>query len=135
MTVEQFEEQLAGFGESIRDLNPLLDQLANEIASQIRQDAPVDTGALRNSIRTFVSNNSFELTMLYYGAFQNYGVKGTEQGTADPVAFGITPRPTNEPFYAFKTRRYGLPPRRFFDITDIEDLIVRRLETQISEEL
>jgi hypothetical protein len=135
MTVEEFEEQLAGFGESIRDLNPLLDQLANEIASQIRQDAPVDTGALRNSIRTFVSHNSFELTMLYYGAFQNYGVKGTEQGNADPVAFGITPRPTNEPFYAFKTRRYGLPARRFFDISDIEDLIVSRLETQISEEL
>jgi hypothetical protein len=135
MTVEEFERELANFGESIRDLSPILDELANEIASQIRQDAPYDTGALRNSIRTFVSYNSFELTMLYYGAFQNYGVNGTEQNIANRVEFGVEPRPSSEPFYAFKTRRYGLQPRGFFNITDIEDLIVSRLETQISEEL
>ena len=135
MTVEEFERELANFGESVRDLSPILDELANEIASQIRQDAPYDTGALRNSIRTFVSYNSFELTMLYYGAFQNYGVNGTEQNIANRVEFGVEPRPSSEPFYAFKTRRYGLQPRGFFNITDIEDLIVSRLETQISEEL
>jgi len=135
MTVEEFERQLANFGESIRDLSPILDELATQITTEIRTAAPVDTGALRNSIRTFVSHNSFELTMLYYGAFQNYGVNGTQENIANRVEFGVEPRPSSEPFYGFKTRRFGLRPQSFFNITDIEDLIVSRLETQISEEL
>lgn len=135
MTVEQFEEQLADFGESIRDLSPILNQIAEDIADQIRQAAPVDTGALRRSIDTFVTVNSLEITMLYYGAFQNYGVNGTQDNIANRVEFGVAPRPSSEPFYAFKSRRFGLPPKRFFNLDDLQSLVAQRVETELLQQL
>lgn len=135
MTVEQFEEQLADFGESIRDLSPILNQIAEDIADQIRQAAPVDTGRLRNSVNAFVTANSLEITMLYYGAFQNYGVNGTQDNIANRVEFGVAPRPSSEPFYAFKSRRFGLPPKRFFNLDDLQSLVAQRVETELLQQL
>ncbi len=135
MTVEQFEEQLADFGESIRDLSPILNQIAQDVAEQIKAAAPVDTGRLKQSINAFVTANSLEITMLYYGAFQNYGVKGTEDNIANKVEFGITPRPSSEPYYAFKTRRFGLPPKRFFNLEDLQSLVAQRVETELLQQL
>ncbi len=135
MTVEQFEEQLADFGESIRDLSPILNQIAQDVAAQIKAAAPVDTGRLKQSISAFVTANSLEITMLYYGAFQNYGVKGTEDNIANKVEFGITPRPSSEPYYAFKTRRFGLPPKRFFNLEDLQSLVAQRVETELLQQL
>lgn len=135
MTVEQFEEQLADFGESIRDLSPILNQIAQDVAEQIKAAAPVDTGRLKQSISAFVTANSLEITMLYYGAFQNYGVKGTEDNIANKVEFGITPRPSSEPYYAFKTRRFGLPPKRFFNLEDLQSLVAQRVETELLQQL
>ena len=135
MTVEQFEEQLADFGESIRDLSPILNQIAQDVAAQIKAAAPVDTGRLKQSINAFVTANSLEITMLYYGAFQNYGVKGTEDNIANKVEFGITPRPSSEPYYAFKTRRFGLPPKRFFNLEDLQSLVAQRVETELLQQL
>lgn len=134
MTIEQFEEQLADFGESIRDLSPILNQIAVDVADQIRSAAPVDTGALKRSIDAFVSANSLEISMLYYGAFQNYGVAGIEGPSTDQVEFGVEPRPTNEPYYAFKTRRFGLPPKRFFNLEDLQALVAQRVETELLQE-
>ena len=135
MTVEEFENQLADFGESIRDLSPILNQIAEDIAEQIRQAAPVDTGRLRNSVNAFVTANSLEITMLYYGAFQNYGVNGTQDNIANKVEFGVAPRPSSEPFYAFKSRRFGLPPKRFFNLDDLQSLVAQRVETELLQQL
>ncbi len=135
MTVEQFEEQLADFGESIRDLSPILNQIAQDVAEQIKAAAPVDTGRLKQSISAFVTANSLEITMLYYGAFQNYGVQDTGDNIAYIVEFGITPRPSSEPYYAFKTRRFGLPPKRFFNLEDLQSLVAQRVETELLQQL
>ena len=135
MTVEEFENQLADFGESIRDLSPILNQIAEDIAEQIRQAAPVDTGRLRNSVNAFVTANSLEITMLYYGAFQNYGVNGTSDNIANRVEFGVAPRPSSEPFYAFKSREFGLPPKRFFNLDDLQSLVAQRVETELLQQL
>lgn len=135
MTVEQFEDQLASFGESIRDLSPVLNRIAEDVTAQIRSAAPVDTGRLRQSINAFVSANSLEITMLYYGAFQNYGVNGVQDNIADKVEFGISQRPSSEPFYAFKTRRFGLAPQRFFNLDDLQELVAQRVETELLQQL
>lgn len=135
MTVEEFENQLANFGESIRDLSPILNGIAEDITAQIRRAAPVDTGRLRQSINAFVTANSLEITMIYYGAFQNYGVNGTQDNIANQVEFGISQRPSSEPFYAFKSRRFGLPPQRFFNLDDLQSLVAQRVETELLQQL
>lgn len=135
MTVEEFENQLANFGESIRDLSPILNGIAEDITAQIRRAAPVDTGRLRQSINAFVTANSLEITMIYYGAFQNYGVNGTQDNIANQVEFGISQRPSSEPFYAFKSRRFGLPPQRFFNLDDLQTLVAQRVETELLQQL
>lgn len=135
MTVEEFENQLANFGESIRDLSPILNGIAEDITAQIRRAAPVDTGRLRQSINAFVTANSLEITMIYYGAFQNYGVNGTQDNIANQVEFGISQRPSSEPYYAFKSRRFGLPPQRFFNLDDLQTLVAQRVETELLQQL
>lgn len=135
MTVEEFENQLANFGESIRDLSPILNGIAEDITAQIRRAAPVDTGRLRQSINAFVTANSLEITMIYYGAFQNYGVNGTQDNIANQVEFGISQRPSSEPYYAFKSRRFGLPPQRFFNLDDLQSLVAQRVETELLQQL
>lgn len=135
MTVEEFENQLANFGESIRDLSPILNGIAEDITAQIRRAAPVDTGRLRQSINAFVTANSLEITMIYYGAFQNYGVNGTQDNIANKVEFGISQRPSSEPYYAFKSRRFGLPPQRFFNLDDLQTLVAQRVETELLQQL
>lgn len=132
MTLDDLINELGQFGQDISDLSPVLQELGDEITREMRSKVPVDTGALRNSIRAQVTYNSLEIDMLYYGAFQNYGVNGTQDGIADKVQFGIQPRPTSEPFYAFKKRRWGLRPRRFFNMDLLEQLVVETLtETDI----
>ena len=68
--------------------------------------------------------------MVYYGAFQNYGVNGTEDKPARKVEFGVSPRPTSEPFYAFKKRRFGLKPQNFFNLEQLQDFVGQQLLEQ-----
>ena len=133
MTVDDLINELGQFGQDIQDLSPVLQELGDQITADMKSKVPVDTGALRNSIRAVVTYNSLEIDMLYYGAFQNYGVNGTQDRTANRVQFGVTPRPTTEPFYAFKKRRFGLRPRQFFDMDLLEGLVVSTLteETEL----
>jgi len=130
MTVEEFSQELSQFGQELQDLSPILANIEASITNQIKSAAPVDTGRLKNSIRTFVTNNTLEIEMVYYGAFQNYGVNGTEERTAKKVQFGVSPRPTSEPFYAFKKRRFGLRPQDFFDIDQLQDFVGQQLLEQ-----
>ena len=69
-----------------------------DIIGDMKRNAPVDTGALRNSIRGEATSNSMTIFMNDYGNFQNYGVgPSPKNGTIKKVEFGISPRPSSEP--------------------------------------
>jgi len=134
MTVNEFEQQLGGFGESLQDITAILLQVAGPIVDDIKSRAPVDTGALKQSVQARVQGDSLFIEMIYYGMFQNFGVNGTEDRIADEVPFGVSERPTSEPFYAFKQRRFGLPARGFFDVDLITEIVADGVAQQLTQE-
>lgn len=135
MDVNDFIAELEGFGQELSNISPVLQELGDRITADMKADPnlPVASGALKTSIRAVVSDNKLEIDMLYYGAFQNYGVNGTSDNIANKVQFGVTPRPTSEPFYAFKKRKFGLRPQQFFNLDLLEELVITTLteETEI----
>ena len=95
MTVEEFERSLQGFGESLNNLQPILLNIGGRIVDDVKAGAPIDKGALRDSIKAVIEDDSLSISMLYYGIFQNYGVDGMNQAVANDVpTFGVTPQPT-----------------------------------------
>ena len=115
MTLDQMISRIDRFGESLNDLQPEIEAIRDEIVSDLKGNAPSDTGALRSSIRGEATTNSLTLYMNDYGFFQNYGVnpaEGTGVAIAPPT-FGISvkPRGGNE-FYSFQKRMFGLEPNR-----------------------
>lgn len=130
-SVTEFEDMLSGFGQALNDIDLQLLNVSGPIIDRMKKKSPVKTGALKNSISAVVSNNTLTFNMLFYGPYQNYGVNGTETFTAKEVEFGVEPRPTNEPFYAFKKRRFGIIHRDFFDINDITDEVANYLGDQL----
>jgi len=134
MTVNEFEQQLGGFGESLQDITAILLQVAGPIVDDIKSRAPVDTGALKQSVQARVQGDSLFIEMIYYGMFQNFGVNGTEDRIANEVPFGVSERPTSEPFYAFKQRRFGLPARGFFDVDLITEIVADGVAQQLTQE-
>lgn len=125
------------FGEVIDELENLdqaISDLATRIVTQMREEAPVDTGDLKKSIKLNLDRYGFQIMMLDYGAYQNYGVNSKDgRKPAMTVEFGVNLRPTSEPFYAFKGGKFGIRPREFFNIEDIEERLIRIIETQIEE--
>jgi len=125
------------FGEVIDELENLdqaISDLATRIVTQMREEAPVDTGDLKKSIKLNLDRYGFQIMMLDYGAFQNYGVNsGNGNKPAMQVEFGVNLRPTSEPFYSFKGGQFGIRPTEFFNIEDIEERLIRTIETQIEE--
>ena len=134
MTVNEFEQQLGGFGESLQDITAILLQVAGPIVDDIKSRAPVDTGALKQSVQARVQGDSLFIEMIYYGMFQNFGVNGTEDRIANEVPFGVSERPLSEPFYAFKQRRFGLPARGFFYVDLITEIVADGVAQQLTEE-
>ncbi len=127
------------FGETIEDIEQLdkdIQNLATKIVTDIRANAPVDTGDLRRSIKLNLDRFGFTILMQDYGAFQNYGVAGSTSSPTNlkPVEFGVNLRPTSEPFYAFRNRKFGLQSQQFFNLQDIEDQLIELIETEINEE-
>jgi len=128
MTVEELNAELSQFGQDLQDLSPTLTDIGERITNDMVRKAPVDTGALRNSIRTFVTYNSLEIEMLSYGAYQNYGVNsGKGNKPANAVQFGVSPRPSSEPFYAFKGGLLGIRPKNFFNMDILQDTVEQSL--------
>ena len=134
MTVNEFEQQLGNFGQNLEDITAILLQVAGPIVDDIKSRAPVDTGALKQSVQARVQGDSLFIEMLYYGMFQNFGVNGTDDRVAVEVPFGVSERPTSEPFYAFKQRRFGLPSRGFFDVDLITQIVADGVAQQLTEE-
>jgi len=146
MTVDEMNARLSQFGQQATNLSDILTGIGGEITNDIKRQAPVDTGALRNSISFEVSMNSLELKMLNYGVFQNYGVKGTQN---DPgvkaTPSGIFGVPTGYKFQfksqtiggslPFPVRRSiaqrGLKPKNFFSLEDITNEVTERLTEEL----
>lgn len=148
MTVDEFIDELGGLGEEISNLEDDLLEIGLRIVNDMKARTPIDSGALRNSITSIVTNNSIELTMLAYGMFQNYGVKGTVSGSADPVPPEVNPQPREGGQYSFNSiyrmiggplpfgariniHRFGLRPQRFFNIDEIATILEQELANRI----
>lgn len=133
MTLEEFAAQLEGIGQSLEQTPDTLTRLGDQIINQMRMRVPVDTGALRNSLGYIVQGDRLELSMLDYGQFQNYGVRGQAGPPTNPVPFGVEPQPSSPPFYTFKTRSFGIRPQPFYDYDEITNQVVAALQNQIEE--
>lgn len=125
MTLDDLIADLEQLGEELSGPESILTEIGEQITSELKSRVPVDTGALKNSISYTIANDKMEINMLYYGPFQNYGVNGTGDSRATSVQFGVEPRPVSEPFYAFKTRRFGLRAQSFFNIETITNQITQ----------
>ena len=137
MTLNEFEQQLEGFGQSLTDISAILLQIAGPIVDDIKSGAPVDTGALKQSVKARVQGDSLFIEMLYYGMFQNFGVNGKDENAlANEVPFGVSPRPTSGSFYKYKEREFGLPPYKggFFDVDLITEIIADGVAQQLTQE-
>lgn len=133
MTVDEFERALGDFGETMSNLSPVLTQIGGRIVDQIKSGAPVDSGALRNSVKAVIQDDALAIEMLYYGIFQNYGVDGMQNAPASEVPrFGV-PQPTAGRRFGFSGNyemiggdlsfgarkqiyKMGLKPQSFFNV-------------------
>ena len=137
MTLNEFEQQLEGFGQSLTDISAILLQIAGPIVDDIKSGAPVKDGYLKDSIKAKVQNDSVFIEMLDYGMFQNFGVNGKDENAlANEVPFGVSPRPSIWSFYQFKQRKFGLPPYKggFFDVDLITEIIADGVAQQLTQE-
>ena len=149
MTTEEFERALEGFGETLGNLSPVLFDLGGQIVDEMKRNVPQDTGNLKSSIKAVIDEDSLSFQMLAYGLFNNYGVKPDYNtttkhkafnsqfgGITNPteVPFGVEPQPLGGKFYRYKTRKFGLPARKFFDIDTIATIIADGVAQQLTTE-
>ncbi len=147
MTTEEFERALEGFGETLGNLSPILFDLGGQIVDEMKRNVPQNTGNLKSSIKAVIDEDSLSFQMLAYGLFQNFGVKpdyNTKKtpkpfnsrfgGITNPteVPFGVDPQPLSGNFYKYKTRKFGLPARKFFDVDDIATIIADGVAQQLT---
>lgn len=142
MTLDEFEQNIDNIGRELLNLTPILTRIGNEMTAELRNAAPVDTGALQSSISLEVKPQEFGISMLDYGAFQNYGVKSYEgKGDNDdqdiPTGFATQK-------YQFGTGNFsqggrpwgayysGLNAKRWFNINDMTNEVTYRLQNAIN---
>lgn len=151
MTVDEFENALSDFGETLDNLTPILLDIGGRIVDDVKAGAPIDTGALRESIKAVVDGDSLEIQMLYYGIFQNYGVDGMQNAPAREVPqFGV-PQPTTGSRFGFSGNyeaiggtlpfavrksiyKMGIKPQSFFDIDAISQAVADGVAQQLTRE-
>ena len=153
MTVEEFETALQDFGETMSNLSPILIQIGGRIVDDVKQGAPIDTGALRQSIKAVIQDDALAIEMLYYGIFQNYGVDGYPGKPATDVPrFGVLQPegggsrftfPENDGemiggdlnFGARKTiYKMGLKPQSFFNVDEIAEAVAEGVAQQLTQD-
>jgi len=139
-TVSQFVNDLAQLGEALSDPQTLLAEIGDQVVVTMKQNVPVDTGALRGSISwSFTGSNSIEFNMLEYGWYQNYGVLPNYNQASYHKPFlsdfgGITnpqPAPNFGMGSGYRNRAFGLPARKFYD----ELIISEYIGSQFLEEI
>ena len=143
-----FFSELESFGDNIDNLSNDLLNLGAQIVGELKANAPVDNGGLRNSIQAVVQDNTLAIEMLNYGIFQNYGVDGMQRQVADPVPeFGILQPSAGDKFgfsgdyeaiggnLPFGVRKSiynnGIKPQHWFNFENIVD----RIEATIANTL
>mgnify|MGYP001597453403 CR=1 FL=1 len=147
-TVEDFLDDLRELGETLSDPQRMLANMGDDIVETMRRNVPVNTGALKSSIRwNFTGESSIEFNMLEYGLYLNYGVR-PNQFTRTPKArqpnspeYGLR-RPWAEPEYGVtmgsgyrKPREFGMMARQFFSKEQITDYIQEQFLEEITIEL
>jgi len=151
MTVDEFESALGDFGETMSNLSPILTQIGGRLVDQVKDGAPIDSGALRQSIKAVIQDDSLAIEMLYYGIFQNYGVDGMQNAPAREVpAFGV-PQPTAGRRFGFsgdytmiggdlsfgarkQIYKMGLKPQSFFDVDAIAAAVADGVAQQLTQD-
>lgn len=92
LTPDQIAAQIEDLGIDIpQSLNDAIFSASQIVIDELKSnpDFPVNTGALRNSLRARIIDGQFlGITMLNYGYFQNFGVAGT---TNTKTQFGVDP--------------------------------------------
>ena len=151
MTVDEFERALSDFGETMSNLSPILTQIGGRLVDEIKAGAPVDSGALRQSIKAVIEDDTLAIEMLYYGIFQNYGVDGMNNAPAREVPLFGVPQPTagrrfgfsgdyemiggDLPFGARKQiYKMGLKPQSFFDVDAITAVVADGVTQALTRE-
>jgi len=132
---DNFTAALSDWGERLEDLDNILLLVSSQIVADLKAAAPVDSGALRNSIQAVIQDNSLTIEMLAYGSFVNFGVKGTRDNRGLPVPFGAGPEPTlgyGKP-YSYKTRKFGIDGNRhqWYDF----DALATRIQNEIANRI
>ena len=105
----------------------------DEYAREFANEAPVDTGRLKNSYRGVaqLQENKFTIEIYgeYYGPFQSYGVGPAV--TPLTVPEGVNPRPLDNVSYNFKN------PKRYINATQFmqkaSDRVTPRFEKALTE--
>jgi len=140
LTMEELIADLSDLGQDLSQPQDWLSAIGDEIVEDMKRNVPVDTGALKGSIRwVFEGQSSIAFLMKDYGMYQNYGVKGT--------AGGYNPATYHKPFFndfgsiqqpefgtGYKHRAFGLPARKFYDETDIGNEIGQTFISEIIED-
>lgn len=153
LTVDQLAAELESIGEELpRSLGDSIMAAAMLAQEEIKSNAPVDTGALRDSIKLRVIDDQFlGIAMANYGFFQNYGVAGTSNsrtqfGVPETVSSFLPPRTGDT--YSFDPakkmiggdlpfgvrvaiHRNGLNGQNFFNL----ELVVDRIAELVNQNL
>jgi len=130
-----------GIIDPLEDLDKELQRLATRIVDEMRQNVPEDTGDLKKSIQLNMDRYGFQISMLDYGAYQNFGVEGSK-GSNDTIptdldfaigSYGVKQGTT----FKFGTDnnggRFGIKRQTFFSLTRIQDRLKTLIEQQIEE--
>ena len=126
--------KLTSIKNKLNNISQLLNESGDEIVYEMKNFAPVDTGALKASIKREVIDNKLIISGIYYGAFQNYGVSGTNDNKGRKVELGVKPRPSSGDVFKFKKRQFGLKPQQFFSVNDIGDKILNDIKKMIIDD-
>lgn len=115
-----------------------IESVLREYIQKWRANAPMDTGALKRSIRLIAQGGRYGISMLDYGFYQNFGVRGTQDNLGLAVPSWSPLPPSRGAKYSFSKRRFGLPAQKFFlttdeDLTDLVDEIFSIIEKRILE--
>ncbi len=149
MTLDQFAEQLNTTEQRLMNLTPILTEIGNQMTAELRMKAagtfPNSTGRLAGSISLAVQPTEFNVTMLDYGAYQNYGVRGTDNATTQKDVEEGLPGAGRE--YQFRSKTIGgdlqfgvrksiaergLDAKNWFSIARLTNDVKLRLQTAIN---
>ena len=128
MTVAEFEARLGRFGESIENMQPTLDGIAQNVEDRIKSDygrngLKIRSRDLYDSIDVKATNNdTISIGMLSYGLYNNYGV--LPKTTISPTEFGL-------PVFS---GQWGLPARNFFREAELNEMIANEIALEITEQ-